>query len=145
MRTKIEAKMSGATVETRTRHQTGCSNSQSVSLICVFVVVGNLIPIVLFTVNKRLRKRSLFLIISMAFADLMLGALSMPGYIFFVGAEIFQLWTGSMPKSLDYANDVIDTVFKHASLILSAMTSGERLYTRRISEHYQCEHTVLLF
>ena len=36
----------------------------------VFIVVGNLLVIVLFAVNRRLRKRSLFLIINMAFADL---------------------------------------------------------------------------
>ena len=97
-------------------------------LASLFIVIGNMLTIVLFAINERLRKRSLFLIINMAFADLMLGALSMPGYILFVGAENFQLWTGSMPKSLDNANDVIDTVFMHASLIFAAMISGERFY-----------------
>ena len=51
----------------------------------VFIVVGNLLTIVLFAVNKRLRKRRLFLIINMAFADLMLGAVSLPIYIYYVG------------------------------------------------------------
>ena len=33
------------------------------------------------------RKKSLFLVINMAFADLMLGALSIPGFIFLSGGE----------------------------------------------------------
>jgi len=43
----------------------------------VFIVLGNLLSIVLFAVNKRIRKKSLFLVINMAFADLMLGAVSL--------------------------------------------------------------------
>ena len=47
-------------------------------LLSVFIVVGNLLTIVLFARNKTLRKRSLFLVINMAFADLILGALALP-------------------------------------------------------------------
>ena len=60
----------------------------------VFIIVGKLLTIVLFAVNKRLRKRSLFLVINMAFADLMLGTVSLPIYIYTVGTS-FQLWKGS--------------------------------------------------
>ena len=93
----------------------------------VFIVVGNLLVIVLFAVNRRLRKRSLFLVINMAFADLMLGALSLPLYIYCVGKS-FQLWDGgwSMPMSFFYV--IADTVFSQASLISAAFVSGERFY-----------------
>ena len=40
----------------------------------VLIVVGNLLTIVLFLLNQRLRKKSLFLVINMAVADLILGA-----------------------------------------------------------------------
>jgi len=50
-------------------------------LVFLLVVVRNLLTIVLFAVNRRLRKRSLLLVINMAFADLMLGILSLPLYI----------------------------------------------------------------
>ena len=43
------------------------------ALEAVFVVVGNLLTIILFTANKKLRKESLFLVINIAVADLMLG------------------------------------------------------------------------
>jgi len=62
-------------------------------LLSVFIVVQNLLAIVLFAVNRRLRKRSLFLVINMAFADLMLGTVALPIYIYRVGAH-FQLWNG---------------------------------------------------
>ena len=97
-------------------------------LASLFIVVGNMLTFVLFAVNKRLRKRSLFLIINMAFADLMLGTLSMPSFIFFIGGTNFHLWRGRMSKSLDNSSDIIDTIFMHASLMFAAMISGERFY-----------------
>ena len=93
----------------------------------VFIVVGNLLTIVLFAVNRRLRKRSLFLVINMAFADLMLGTLTLPIYIYRVGKS-FQLWNGgsSMPMLFFYL--IVDTFFSQASLISAVFVSGERFY-----------------
>ena len=54
-------------------------------LVFVLVVVGNLLTIVLFAVNRSLHKSSLLLVINMAFADLMLGILSLPIHIYDVG------------------------------------------------------------
>ena len=63
----------------------------------------------------------------MAFADLMLGALSLPLYIYRVGKS-FQLWDGgwAMPMSFFYV--IADTFFSQASLISAAFVSGERFY-----------------
>ena len=105
----------------------------------LLVVLGNLLTIGLFAANKSLRRKSLFLVINMAFADLMLGTLSMPGYIFFIGGKYFQLWTGRMSSSLDYAHDFVDAVFMHASLISLAMISCERLYA--IASPYRYKQT----
>ena len=91
------------------------------------IVIGNLLVIVLFAVNRRLRKRSLFLVINMAFADLMLGTLTLPLYIYQVGKS-FQLWNGGwlMPLYVFYV--IFDTFFSQASLISAAFVSGERFY-----------------
>ena len=96
-------------------------------LLFVFIVVGNLLTIVLFAVNKRLRKKSLFLVINMAFADLMLGTVSLPIYIYDVGIR-FQLWKGGSSMSLDIFYMIVDIFFSQASLISAAFISGERLY-----------------
>jgi len=96
-------------------------------LIFVFVVVGNLLTIVLFAVNRSLRKKSLLLVINMAFADLMLGILSLPLYIHDVGYR-FDLWKGLWPMSVSIFYTIIDTFFSQASLISAAFISGERFY-----------------
>ena len=93
----------------------------------VFIVVGNLLSIVLFAVNRRLRKRSLFLVINMAFADLMLGTVTLPLYIYRVGKS-FQLWNYGWSMSLSIFYTVVDCFFSQASLISAAFVSGERFY-----------------
>ena len=42
----------------------------------VLIAVGNLLTVVLFAFNRKLRRKSLFLVINMAFSDAMLGAVS---------------------------------------------------------------------
>ena len=96
-------------------------------LVFVLVVVGNLLTIVLFAVNRSLRKRSLLLVINMAFADLMLGILSLPLYIYDVGYR-FKLWKGGWPMSLSIFYTIVDTFFSQASLTSAAFISGERFY-----------------
>jgi len=93
----------------------------------LFIVVGNLLTLVLFAVNRSLRKRSLFLVIIMAFADLMLGILSLPIYIYRVGKS-FRLWNGGWSMSLLIFYTSVDSFFSQASLISAAFISGERFY-----------------
>ena len=52
------------------------------ALLSLFITVGNLLTIVLFAANKRVRKKSLYLVINMALADLLLGAFALPLYIY---------------------------------------------------------------
>ena len=52
------------------------------SLLSLFITVGNHLTIVLFTANKIVRKKSLYLVINMALADLPLGAFALPLYIY---------------------------------------------------------------
>ena len=53
--------------------------SCAVTTEAVVIVVGNLLTIILFALNKKLRsKKSLYLVLNMAFADLFLGGISLP-------------------------------------------------------------------
>ena len=98
------------------------------ALEAVFIVAGNLLTIVLFTVNKNLRKKSLALVVNMAFADLILGAVCLPIYIYFVGGS-YHLWTDRFhTASLNLSFYIVDTVFSQASLISAALISVERFY-----------------
>ena len=95
-------------------------------LISFLIVAGNLFTIVLFVLNKNLRKKSLFLVINMAFADLMLGALSLPGYIFIIGNG-YKLWIEASTE-FTIVNRIIDTIFSQVALISAAFVSAERFY-----------------
>lgn len=55
--------------------------------VCILIVLGNLMTIVLFAFNKRLHKKTFFLVINMAFADLMLGGVTLPVYTYLVGGN----------------------------------------------------------
>ena len=95
----------------------------------LFIVTGNLVTIVFFALEKFLRKRrSLFLVINMAFTDVMLGALSVP---LFVHSKVgFQLWsiTQEVGVVLDYFYLHFDIIFLQASLISAVFISCERFY-----------------
>ncbi|XP_078382014.1 adenosine receptor A3-like [Oculina patagonica] len=97
-------------------------------LASVFISIGNLLTIVLFAVNKTLRKKSLFLVINMSFADLMLGTVSLPIYLIYDVGASYQLWTGGSMVSTSIFYMSVDTVFSQASLISAAFISGERFY-----------------
>ena len=97
-------------------------------LECVLIVVGNLFVIILFAAYKGLRKKSLLLVINMSFADLMLGALTLPIYIYINGAFFWMFWSGSDPLSLYIFYEFVDTTFLQASLISATFISVERFY-----------------
>ena len=97
-------------------------------LAAILIVVENLLTIVLFVTNQRLRKKSLFLVINMAVADLMLGAVTLPLYIYLVGKDDYQLWSGSVSQLFFYCYDITDNISMIASLITATFMSCERLY-----------------
>ena len=107
----------------------------ALTLTFILVVVGNLLTITIFARNKNIRKKYLFLVVNMAFADLFLGAFSLPVYIYDVGYE-FHLWTtfvGNLwtnkPILIYYM--IVDTAFLQASLISAVLITCERFYVIR--------------
>ena len=90
----------------------------------VVIVVGNLLTIVLFALNKKLRsKKSLYLVLNMAFADLFLGGISLPTYFYslVLGQVKFDEQTPTLFT-------IIFLVFAQASFITAALISCERFY-----------------
>lgn len=110
------------------------SKAESIVWCCVFVlasamiVIENILTIVLFVGNKKLRKKSLFLIINMAVADLMLGALSLPFYIYRIGEVGYHLWRRSTDIYLAHIGGIADNVPTVASLVSATSISCERFY-----------------
>ena len=112
------------------------SKSEGIALCSAFILssvlitAGNLLTLVLFAVTKPLRRKSLFLVMNMAFADLMLGAFTLPFYIYLVG-DGYQLWTAKydfehMAYKIFYTS--IDNMFLFGSYISAASISCERFY-----------------
>ena len=61
-------------------------------LEAVLISVENLLTFVVFTSEKTLRKKSHLLVINMAFAHTILGAVAMPLYVFLWIGPTFWIW-----------------------------------------------------
>ena len=96
-------------------------------LEAVLIVAGNFLTIGLFAKEKKLRKKSLFLVVNMAFADLISGAVSLPLYVYSSIGPSYRLWKTSY-KVLEVGWDSTDTTFSQASLISAVFLAVERFY-----------------
>ena len=96
-------------------------------LEAVLIVAGNFLTICLFPKEKKVRKKSLFLVVNMAFADLMSGAVSLPLYVYTSIGPSYRLWKTSY-KALEIGWDVTDNTFSEASLISAVFIALERFY-----------------
>ena len=100
--------------------------SFALALEAVVIVVGNLLTIVLFASNKKLRtKKSLYLVMNMAFADLVLGGVCLPISVYVLGTRKRLSQELTSPTSF---LKIVVTVFSQASLITAALISAERFY-----------------
>ena len=73
------------------------SKAQGIAVVTAFmfesavIVMGNVLAIILFAREKKLRKKSLFLVMNMAVADVMLGAVSLPLYVYLLVGGFYLL------------------------------------------------------
>ena len=117
---------------------TGIVFCAAFALEAVLIAVGNLFTIVLFAVNRNLRKKNLLLVVNMAFADLMLGTVSLPMNTYLVGGE-FELWLYRKDTTSEIFYRVLDDVFMQASILSAALISVERFY----AIHWPLRHRIL--
>ena len=92
------------------------------------IVGGNMLAIILFGKEKKLRRKSLFLVMNMALADVMLGAVSLPLYVYFFIGPYHLLWTAKANTSMLYFYHFLDVTFSQSSLISAGFISCERFY-----------------
>ena len=76
-----------------------------------FIVAGNLFTIALFALSKKLRKRSLSLVMNMAVSDLLLGAVSLP--IFIYGRADYLRLGKSKRIKIFFSLPFLSTPFSH--------------------------------
>ena len=92
-----------------------------------YLIVG-MLAIILFAKEKKLRKKSLFLVMNMALADVMLGAVSLPLWVCFSVGPYYQLWTAKPNTPMSYSFYFLDTTLSQSSLISAVFISCERFY-----------------
>ena len=110
------------------------SKAQGIAVVTAFmfesaiIIMGNMLVIILFAREKKLRKKSLFLVMNMALADVMLGAVSLPLWVCFSVGPYYQLWTAKPNTPMSYSFYFLDTTFSQSSLISAVFISYERFY-----------------
>ena len=87
------------------------------------ITVGNFLTFVVFASEK-----SLLLVINMAFADTILGAVSMPLCVFLWIWPTYWLWNYKKKLSLDISWSVVYVSFSQGSLISAAAKAFKRCY-----------------
>ena len=92
------------------------------------IVMGNVLTLIIFAREKKLRKKSLFLVMNMALADVMLGTVSLPLFVYFFVGPKCQLWTAKKNAIFSYSFYFLDTTFSQSSLISAVFISCERFY-----------------
>ena len=98
------------------------------TLSSALIVAGNLFTIVLFAVNRRLHKNIFLLVVNMACADLMLGAVSLPMFIYRNIGATAELWTLRKTPGISTFRSVSSVLYLQASIIFAALISGERYF-----------------
>ena len=110
------------------------SKREAIVWCCAFtvssaiIITGNLLTIALFTINKRLQKKHFVLLINMASADLMLGAVSLPVFIYSVVWKTYEQRLERMTSTFTIFRGVSTIFYSQASIIFAAFISGERVF-----------------
>ena len=93
------------------------SKEQGIAVVTAFmfesglIVMGNVLTLIIFAREKKLRKKSLFLVMNMALADVMLGAVSLPLYVYLIVGPYYQLWTAKANTYMLYFYHFLDVTF----------------------------------
>ena len=106
------------------------SKAQGIAVVTALMFESGLIvmAIILFAGEKKLREKSLFLVMKMALADVMLGAVSLPLWVYFLVGPYYLLWIAKANAPIYYCFRFLDTTFSQSSLISAVFISCERFY-----------------
>ena len=97
--------------------------------VLIFIVVGNGTTIVLFAFNKTQRKKTLLLVVNLAIADFMLGAVSLPLFITYFVGNYYQLWLVQFRNlRVVFFYIFVDLALSQASFLAVIFVSCERFY-----------------
>ena len=96
-------------------------------ILSLAIIILNLITVIVFIKNRSLRKRSTYLMINLAVADMLAGVFSTE-YFTVLGADLCNLWEDFVPVKLTVYVTILSLLFPIASLTNISAISLERLH-----------------
>ena len=96
-------------------------------ILSLAIIILNLITIIVFIKTRNLRKRSTYLMISLAVADMLAGVFFTDHFTQF-GAKLCNLWEGILPVKLLVSIDFFAFLFPFAAVTNISAISLERLH-----------------
>ena len=97
-------------------------------ILSLAIIIPNLITIIIFLKNRSLRKRSTYLMINLAVADMLVGVFSTDEFRY-VGVNLCNLWEDILPvKPAVYVMRHFSVLFPVASVTNISVISLERLH-----------------
>ena len=91
------------------------------------VVIFNLLTVIIFVINRRLRKRKFYLLLNLAIADFIVGAVAMPYFLYTTGGY-YALWKIQWMSGHHIACNFLDIFSAFSSIISLVVVSLERLF-----------------
>ena len=96
---------------------------------CVAIVTLNIITIIVLVKNRNLRKRSTYLVLNLAVADMLVGGFATHALFYWVGARYCNVWKyNSIDPWADYVLVTLVHLFPVSSVTNIAAISVERLH-----------------
>ena len=92
------------------------------AIVAVVIVAGNSLAIAAFTSRRLVRRRTHFFLISLAVADMMVGAVAAPLYIY------LSIQTDHRKGAVHHVFEAVDILAGLASVFTLGMISAERLF-----------------
>ena len=108
--------------------------TEAIVWCCAFTVssaiitTGNLLTVALFAFNKRLQKKCFVFLVNMALADLMLGAVSLPLFIYSVVWRTSEVPAAGAESAVTIFRGVFTVFYLQASIMFASLISGERVF-----------------
>lgn len=90
--------------------------------LAVIIVAGNALTIVAFTARRLVRRRAVFFLISLAMADMMVGVVAIPLYIY------LSIQKTLTKRAVHHIYEAVDILSGLASVFTLALISVERLF-----------------
>ena len=90
------------------------------------IILGNLLVIAAFASTKSLHKKTYLLLISLAVADLLVGAVAVPMFIHVIGGTVTDWW--ELDSHVPHTQTAIEIFCSYASIFFLVAIALERLY-----------------